>query len=96
MVIWGEGDRAGRDAVACWSGCPWVALGRLPLPYFLRFISLFFGDVRGHGVGGVDVLFCGWGVQASGEVSEGACTAVFQGGRCGWCLGCGCCCGGRV
>lgn len=44
----GEGDRAGRDAAACWSGCPWVALGRLPLPYFLRFISLFFGDARGE------------------------------------------------
>nr|WP_140189752.1 hypothetical protein [Xylella fastidiosa] len=44
----GEGDRGGRYAVACWSGCPWVALGRLPLPYFLRFISLFFGDARGE------------------------------------------------
>ncbi len=48
----GEGDRAGRDAAACWSGCPWVALGRLPLPYFLRFISLFWRCKGEQALGG--------------------------------------------
>lgn len=73
MVIWGEGDRAGRDAVACWSGCPWVALGRLPLPYFLRFISLFLAMQGGQALGGDGrhVRYANVAVQVDKRVSGG-------------------------
>ncbi|MFG5202664.1 hypothetical protein WBG25_05725 [Xylella fastidiosa subsp. multiplex] len=63
------GSREGRLLWSDALGCPWVALGAASFALFLRFISLFFGYVRG--------ARCGWCLGCRGAVGVVA-VAVFE------------------
>ncbi|ARO68165.1 hypothetical protein B9J09_03060 [Xylella fastidiosa subsp. pauca] len=69
MVIGGGGDGAGREqgGKAAVAGCSAVSLGCIGCGFlcliFAVYITIFWLCKGGKGVGGVDVLFCGWGCR---------------------------------